>query len=68
MESTGTGIVDQSEILSIIVTDFAALEFPTLYRADEITTVGELSSLTFGFKLNLPVDPDCRLRILFPPD
>jgi|LauGreDrversion4_2_1035121.scaffolds.fasta_scaffold227287_1 hypothetical protein len=33
-----------------------------------MTTVGELSSLTFGFSINLPVDPDCRLRVIFPPD
>jgi len=24
--------------------------------------------LTFGFSLDLPVDPDCRVRILFPSD
>ena len=68
MEVTGTGIMDQSDVLSIQVTEFADLEFPTLTRADSITTVGELSSLTFGFRLNLPVDPDCRIRIIFPSD
>ena len=33
-----------------------------------MTMVGEFSSLTFGFSINLPVDPDCRLRVIFPPD
>lgn len=68
MEQTGTGIMDQSDILSITVSQFANLEDPSLSRADLITTVGELSSLTFSFKLNLPVDPDCRVRIIFPAD
>lgn len=60
--------MDQSDILSITVSQFADLEEPGLARADLITTVGELSSLTFSFKLNLPVDPDCRVRIIFPGD
>ena len=41
---------------------------PSLFRADSMTTVDELSSLTFSFALNLPVDPDCRIRIMFPQD
>jgi hypothetical protein len=68
MEQTGTGILDQSDILSITVNQFASLEYPSLSRADLISTVGELSSLTFSFRLNLPVDPDCRIRIIFPED
>lgn len=61
-------MVDQSDILSITASEFAALEFPSVARADVITTVGELSSLTFTFRLNLPVDPDCRMRVIFPAD
>jgi hypothetical protein len=68
MNALGSGTVDQSDILSITVSQFATLEFPTLSRADLVTTVGELSSLTFGFQLDLPVDPDCRIRVTFPPD
>jgi hypothetical protein len=68
MEELGLGKIDESEILNITVTDFAALENPTVTRADFMTTVGEFSSLTLGFQLNLPVDPDCRLRIFFPGD
>jgi hypothetical protein len=30
--------------------------------------VGELSSLTVGFSLNLPVDANCKLRVIFPSD
>jgi hypothetical protein len=48
MESTGVGMIDQSHILSINVTQFATLNGPTVSRADLITTVGELSSLVFG--------------------
>jgi len=33
-----------------------------------MTTVGEFSSLKFSFRVNLPVDPDCRIRIIFPSD
>ena len=33
-----------------------------------MNTVGEFSSLTFSFRVNLPVDPDCRIRIIFPSD
>lgn len=68
MDSVGSGIVDQSDILSIQVTQFALLMNPTLSRADLTTIVGDLSSLTFGFQLPLPVDPDCRIRIVFPAD
>ena len=67
-ENTGTGQIDQSDILSIIVTQFTLLESPTVTRADLITTVGEFSSLKFSFSLNLPVDPDCRIRVIFPSD
>jgi hypothetical protein len=49
MESTGTGKMDESEILSITVTDFATLENPSVTRGDLIKTVGEFSSLTFSF-------------------
>jgi hypothetical protein len=66
MEKTGTGKMDESSILSITVTEFAVLEQPLVTRADTVTTVGELSSLTFAFQINLPVDPDCRLRVTFP--
>ncbi len=68
MEETGTGIKDQSTILAITVSTFATLVNPLLARADAMTTVNELSALTFTFSLNLPVDPDCRLRIVFPVD
>jgi hypothetical protein len=68
MESSGTGKMDESNVLSITVTEFAALENPTVTRGDSNTTVGEFSSLTFGFQINLPVDPDCRLRVVFPDD
>jgi hypothetical protein len=68
MENTGTGQIDQSDILSIIVTQFTLLESPRVTRADLVTTVGEFSSLTFSFSLNLPVDPDCRIRVIFPSD
>ena len=46
--------------------NFAALTLPTLARADSVTTVGELSSLTIGFTLNLPVDQTCKVRVIFP--
>lgn len=68
MEQTGTGIKDQSSILSITVSTFANLVNPLLSRADAVTTVNELSALTFTFSISLPVDPDCRLRIYFPDD
>lgn len=48
MEKNGVGMVDQSDILSINVTQFATLNGTTVSRADLITTVGELSSLMFG--------------------
>jgi hypothetical protein len=68
MEQTGMGIKDQSNILSITVSTFANLVNPLLSRADAVTTVNELSTLTFNVSINLPVDPDCRLRIYFPDD
>ncbi len=68
MENTGTGKMDESEILSITVTEFASMESPSVTRGDFMTTVGEFSSLTFSFQLNLPVDPDCRIRVIFPTD
>lgn len=68
MESTGTGKMDESEILSITVTDYATLLSPSVTRGDTMSTVGEFSSLTFSFSLNLPVDPDCRIRVIFPSD
>ena len=49
MESLGAGKMDESDVLSITVTDFADLEVPTVTRADFMTTIGEFSSLTFGF-------------------
>ena len=48
MEKNGFGKLDQSDILSINVTQFATLKGTTLKRADLTTTVGELSSLMFG--------------------
>jgi hypothetical protein len=68
METLGAGKIDESAILSITVTDFAALEVPTIQRGDSMTTIGEFSSLILGFQINLPVDPFCRLRIFFPSD
>lgn len=68
MERTGTGKMDESAILSITVTDYATLLSPSVSRGDFMTTVGEFSSLTFSFSLNLPVDPGCRLKITFPSD
>ena len=68
MESLGAGKIDESAILSITVTDFAALEVPTIQRGDSMTTIGEFSSLILGFQINLPIDPFCRLRIFFPTD
>jgi hypothetical protein len=68
MESLGAGKIDESAILSITVTDFAALEVPTIQRGDSMTTIGEFSSLILGFQINLPIDPFCRLRIFFPAD
>lgn len=65
-DANGVGMIDQSEQLSVIVTEFAALSNPSLTRADTVTTVGEQSSLTLSFSLNLPVDANCRLRIIFP--
>ena len=68
MDSIGTGIIDQSDVLTLQVTTFAALASPSLMRADSVKTVGELSSIAFTFTLNLPVDPDCRIRVTFPSD
>jgi hypothetical protein len=68
MESTGQGKIDESDVLTIAVSTFAVLQSPKVSRGDFMTTVGEYSSLTFGFQINLPVDPDCRLRIIFPSD
>jgi len=47
MEETGTGKMDESEILSITITEFASLTYPTVIRGDSMSTIGELSSLTF---------------------
>jgi hypothetical protein len=61
-------MVEQSTSLTVTATQFAALSSPTIVRADSISTVGELSSLTVGFSLNLPVDANCKLRVIFPSD
>ena len=37
-------------------------------RADSITTVGQQSSLTIGFQLNLPIDAGCIIQVIFPSD
>jgi hypothetical protein len=47
MEETGTGKMDESEILSITITEFASLMYPSVTRGDSMSTVGELSSITF---------------------
>lgn len=39
-----------------------------MQRADSNKIVGAQSSLTFGFQLNLPLDANCKLRIIFPSD
>jgi hypothetical protein len=68
MEKTGLGKIDESDILTIRVIQFATILNPQVTRGDLITTVGEYSSLTFSFQVNLPVDPDCRIRVIFPSD
>lgn len=67
-ESTGLGMVDQTGQLYVTTTQFATLLNPTLVRADSITTVGQQSSLTIGFQLNLPIDAACIIQVVFPSD
>lgn len=61
-------MIDQSDQLTVTVSTFAALLNPYLIRADTVRTIGEQSSLTFGFQINLPVDANCKFRVIFPSD
>lgn len=54
--------------MTLTVSTWATLTASSLGRTDGITEVGEKSEGDVVFGVNLPVDANCRLKIVFPSD
>lgn len=55
-------------VITLQVTMWTSFYSITLSRVDTMTTVGELSTVKFYFNLDLPVDSNCRIKVVFPSD
>lgn len=69
----GDGIIDSSVFSSVgrptvQVTEPTKFSQANVTRADNVTTVGELSTIKVNFRLDLPIDPTCLIQVKFPAD
>lgn len=68
----GTGEIDSTVTagitLSIMVTDWTTFSSMSISRVDTMTTVGEPSVGQIKFTVDLPIDANCRIDVVFPPD
>lgn len=66
-DSSGN-LIDSRTDTRVTVTGWASFSEADFDRSDGVTTVNELSQAYIYFKLNLPVDASCQIRIDFPSD
>ena len=70
-EDYNNGKIDSSQnsiTMTVQVSTWASFSQATITRTDGITTVEESTEGSVYFSLVLPVDTDCRLKIVFPTD